>query len=165
MGTVLGKGMPKKTAASLFIMNGLEGKPLTPFKHSMYRPMLYVDLEDVCRGFEVYARKILSNEIRRMGGSLSNVVNVYWPEPITILELAEIVRDAIIKHSKDKIKPKIEIVDKGEPVLFTSEDKSRIKLDISKVKNLLGLERIKNPRETIEKLVKDKLKGAQKDAR
>ena len=165
MGTVLGNGMPEKTAASLFITNGLKGKPLTPYKHSMYRPMLYVDADDVCKAFEAYANKILSGEIQKAGASLSHVVNVYWPEPITIIKLAEMIRDTIIKHSKGKVKPTLEIIDKGEPVLFTSMDKSRIKLDISKVKNLLGLERIKNPRETLEKLVKDKLKGIQEDAR
>jgi len=107
MGTVLGKGMPEKTAASLFITNGLEGKPLTPFKHSMYRPMLYVDVDDVCRTFEAYVKKILSGEIRKDREDLSNVVNVYWPESITILELAEIVRGVIVKQSKGEIKPEI----------------------------------------------------------
>jgi len=159
MGTVLGKGMPEKTAASLFMTNGLEGKPLTPFKHSMHRPMLYVDVDDVCRAFETYVKKILSDEIRKDREGLSNIVNIYWPEPITILEIAEMVRDAIIKHSEGKIKPKIEIVDKGQPILFTPRDQDLIKIDISKVKTLLELEGLTNPRETIEKLVKEKFKS------
>ncbi len=85
------------------------------------------------------------------------MVNIYWPEPITILELAEMIRDAIIKHSNGKIKPGIAIVDRGQPVLFTPEDKELIKVDVSKVKSFLGLERMTNPKETIEKLVKEKL--------
>jgi hypothetical protein len=32
--------MPEKTAANIFITNGLSGRPLTPYKHSLYRPML-----------------------------------------------------------------------------------------------------------------------------
>jgi nucleoside-diphosphate-sugar epimerase len=158
-GTVLGRGMPEKTAAAIFIMNGLKGKPLTPFKHSMYRPMLYVDLNDVCKAFEAYATRIFSGEIRKEEGSLSKVVNVYWPEPITILELAEIVRDAITKHSKGKIKPKMEIVDKGLPTLFTERDKDLIKVDVSKAKSFLGLKRMTNPEETIGKLVQDLMVG------
>ena len=39
MGTVLGADMPKKTAANIFIENGLVGKPLTPYRHSLYRPV------------------------------------------------------------------------------------------------------------------------------
>jgi hypothetical protein len=44
MGPVLGEGMPEKTAANIFIENGVAGKPLTPFKNSMYRPMSYADI-------------------------------------------------------------------------------------------------------------------------
>ena len=158
MGTVLGRGMPEKTAAAIFIMNGLQGKPITPFKHSMYRPMLYSDVNDVCKAFEVYARKILNGEIRKEGVGLSNVVNVCWPQPVTILELAEMVRDAVIKYSKGKIRPGIKVTEKGKPVLFTPEDKDQIKVDISKGKSFLGLKRITNPRETIKRLVKQKIK-------
>jgi len=158
MGTMLGNGMPETTAASIFIKNGLEGKPLTPYKHSMYRPMLYVDIVDACKAFEAYARKIIHNEMRK-DGNLSPIVNVYWPKPVTILELAEMVRDAIVKHSNGKIKPALEVIDKGEPPLFTPEDKNQIRLDISRAKNLLGLDKLTNPSETIEKLVKDKIEG------
>lgn len=156
MGTVLGRGMPKETAAAIFIRNGVEGKPLTPFKHSMYRPMLYTDLNDVCKAFEAYATKILSGEIRKEGASLSHMVNVYWPEPITILELAETVRDAVVKHSHGKIRPEIQIVDKGQPILFKPEDKDLMKVNVSRVKSLLGLKRLTDTRRTIEELVKEK---------
>lgn len=157
MGTVLGRGMPKETAAAIFIRNGVEGKPLTPFKHSMYRPMLYTDLNDVCKAFEAYATKILSGEIRKEGASLSHMVNVYWPEPITILELAETVRDAVVKHSHGKIRPEIQIVDKGQPILFKPEDKDLMKVNVSRVKSLLGLKRLTDTRRTIEELVKEKM--------
>lgn len=45
MGTVLGEGMPKKSAANIFIDRGLKGETITPYRHSMHRPMLYVALE------------------------------------------------------------------------------------------------------------------------
>jgi len=62
LGTVLGGGMPEKIAANIFIEKGLKGEPLTPFKHSMYRPMLYVDIRDVVKAFEIYVEKILNGE-------------------------------------------------------------------------------------------------------
>ncbi len=42
MGTVLGEGMPEKTAANIFIEKGLKGDPITPFKHSMYKGLCFM---------------------------------------------------------------------------------------------------------------------------
>ncbi|MHA1833727.1 MAG: NAD-dependent epimerase/dehydratase family protein [Candidatus Baldrarchaeia archaeon] len=157
MGTVLGKGMPEKTAANIFITKGLRGEPITPYKHSMYRPMLYVDIEDVCRAYKIFAKKILNGELEKTENSLSHIVNVYYPEPITILELAKIVRDTIVKYTDGKTNPRIEIIDQGQPLLFTKEDKDKIKVDITKAKKLLGLEKLTSPTESIEKIIKDRL--------
>jgi len=157
-GTVLGEGMPEKTAANIFITRGLRGEPITPYKHSMYRPMLYVDIEDVCRAYEIFAKKILNGELEKTGNSLSHIVNVYYPEPITILELAKIVRDTIVKYTDGKTNPRIEIIDQGRPLLFTKEDKNKIKVDITKAKKLLGLEKLTSPTESIEKIIKNRLR-------
>lgn len=157
MGTVLGEGMSEKTAAAIFIRRGLEGNPLTPYKHSMYRPMLYVDVNDVCRTFEVYAKKIFTGNVCAGEASLSHIVNVYWPKPVSILELAEMIREAIVNCSDGEIKPRIEIADRGRPIVFTPEDKDLIKVDISKVKAFLGLERMTSPKETIERLVRERM--------
>ena len=154
MGTVLGLGMPEKTAANIFIRNGLRGKPLTPFRHSMFRPMLYVDVGDVCRAYESFVRKILNGECIEKGNSLAHIFNVYYPEPITILELAEIVRDAIGKYSDGKIEPEIDVVDSGKPSMFSEQDKKLIRVDVSKASNLLGIGRFKSPRESVEEIVK-----------
>lgn len=159
MGTVLGEGMPEKTAANIFIENGLKGKPLTPFKHSMFRPMLYVDVGDVCRAYENFARKILNGEVSEEGNSLAHIFNVYYPEPVTILELAEIVRDSIIKWSDGRIKPKIEIVDIGQSSMFGEEDKKLVRVDVSKALNFLELGRLTRPRESIEEVVKMRIRG------
>ena len=158
MGTVLGEGMPEKTAANIFITRGLRGEPITPYKHSMYRPMLYADIEDVCRAYEIFAKKILNGELEKTGNSLSHIVNVYYPEPITILELAKIVRDTIVKYTDGKANPRIEIIDQGRPLLFTKEDKNKIKVDITKAKKLLGLEKLTSPTESIEKIIKNRLR-------
>jgi len=156
-GTVLGEGMPEKTAANIFITRGLRGEPITPYKHSMYRPMLYVDIEDVCRAYEIFAKKILNGELEKTGNSLSHIVNVYYPKPITILELAKIVRDTIVKYTDGKTNPRIEIIDQGQPLLFAKEDKNKIKVDVTKAKKLLGLEKLTSPTESIEKIIKDRL--------
>lgn len=65
MGTVLGEGMPEKTAANIFIERGLRGESITPYKHSMYRPMLYVDINDICKAFEIYAKKFLNQDVKK----------------------------------------------------------------------------------------------------
>lgn len=154
MGTVLGEGMPEKTAANIFIKRGLKGEAITPYKHSMHRPMLYINIGDICRAFEAYAKKILDNEIEKSGNSLAHIVNVYYPEPVTILELAEIVRESIIECTSGKVRPKIEIVDKNIPPIFAEEDKNLIGVDLKKAKKLLGLEKLKSPRESIREIVK-----------
>ena len=154
MGTVLGEGMPEKTAANIFIERGLRGEAITPYRHSMHRPMLYANIGDICRAFEAYTNRILYNEIEKSSNSLAHIVNVYYPEPTTILELAEIVKESIIECTGGNVRPKIEIVDNGISPLFAEEDKNRIKVDISKAKKLLGLEKLKSPRESIREIVK-----------
>jgi UDP-glucose 4-epimerase len=154
LGTVLGEGMPEKTAANIFIERGLRGESLTPFKHSMYRPMLYVDVRDVVKSFDIYVNKILNGEVERHGSSLGRVLNLVYPEPVSILELAEIVRDTIAKLTNGKIVPKIEIVDQGLQPLFTEDSKYKFKVDITKTMKFLGIEKLIEPRKSIEDLVK-----------
>jgi len=157
MGTILGDGMPEKTAARIFIEKALKGETITPYKHSMYRPMLYVDLEDVCMAYEVFVKKILNNEIEKSSGSLQHIVNVYYPNPITILELAELIQRTVKELTNNAIQPKIEIVDMGLPSLFREGDKNRIKVNIKKAMEFLGLDRLKSPEESIREIIKNRL--------
>ena len=158
MGTVIGEGMPEKTAANIFIEQGLKGGPITPYRHSMYRPMLYVDIRDICIAFEKYIEKINSNEIEKNKSSLANIVNVYYPVPITILELAQYIGDSIIDITNGSIKPKIKIQDMGIPPQFTENDRFNIKVNIDKTRNFLHLNILKNPLESIYEIIKLKLK-------
>jgi nucleoside-diphosphate-sugar epimerase len=158
MGTVLGDRMPAKTAANIFIDNGLKGKPLTPYRQSMYRPMLYVDISDVCRAFELFVAKVLDGKMVKGTSSLAHVVNVYYPRPVTILELAEIVQKVIVEQAPDK-SPRIEVIDTGEAPMFTEDDKDRIKPDIAKARSLLGLVSLKSPEESIREIVRGRLGG------
>jgi len=157
MGTVLGDRMPKKTAANIFIERALRGKSITPYKHSMYRPMLYVDIKDICQAYEKFVAKILSGEIEKGDNSLAHIVNVFYPRPITILELAQIVQKSVIELTNGTIQPIIEIVDTGQKTLFKEDDKNRFKVDIRKAIDFLNLGRLKSPKESIKEIVKKRL--------
>lgn len=157
MGTVLGEGMPEKTAANIFITKGLNGEALTPYKHSMYRPMLYVDINDVCRAFHTYSHKILSGAIQNnKENSLEHVVNLVWPQPITILGLSHMIRNSIDKFSYGMIKPSIQIVDKGLPSPYTPQSKKKLKVNINKVQHFLHIKPT-NPKKSIERIVKHRI--------
>jgi UDP-glucose 4-epimerase len=160
-GTVLGERMPEKTAASIFIEQALKGQPMTPYEHSMHRSMLYVDVLDICRAFESYARRILAGTITKTGNSLGEIVNVYYPQPITILELAELVKKSVTKCSKGRINPEVKIIRTGERTSFTPQDKARMKVDVSRSKQLLGLERMANPADVIERIVDRRISRTQ----
>jgi nucleoside-diphosphate-sugar epimerase len=162
MGTVIGEGMPEKTAANTFVENALTGKPLTPYKQSMFRPMLYVDVNDVCRAYENFAKKILDGNIRKEGNSLSHIFNVYYSDPITIVELAEMTKDSVTRLTNGKIKPKIDVVDTGQPSLFGEDDKNWVKTDISKATKFLELGKLKSPRESINDLIRGRLEKSRR---
>lgn len=162
MATVLGEGMPEKTAANIFISKGLKREPITPFRHSMHRPMLYVDINDVCKVYKTYVLKILNGEIRKQANSLAHVVNLSWPKPITIIELSYMIRDTIIRLTKERVKPRIEIIDVGKPILYTAENKNLIKVDQSKLQQLIGLKELTSPQESIERIVKSRISHQRK---
>lgn len=153
MGTVLGENMPKETAASLFIMKALNGEPITPYKHSMYRPMFYVDINDICKAFEAYVKIILKQK-KDQNNSFQHIVNVAYPKAINIFDLATIVKKSVIKNSGGKIRPKIVVVDKGLPLSYTPRAKYKIKLNISKLKKFLRINKLKDPKKVIDELVK-----------
>ncbi len=157
LGTVLGEGMPEKTAANIFICNALAGKTLTPFKHSMHRPMLYVDVADVCNAFRMYATKIIDGEVAENENSLAHIVNLYWPTPITVFDLAKAVSEATSKLTQGRIQPKIEVIDNGLPVLFEENDKLKMKANTDKINQFLGIRRMTDPHTTLEKLIANKL--------
>ena len=161
MGTVLGERMPKETAANIFIEQALNGQPMTPFAHIMHRPMLYVDVRDVCRGFESFAKKILGEHLGHKEGKALGVVNLVWPEPITIIELAETVKMAVIENSGGKLNPQINIVDKGLLPLYTPKDKRAMTISIEKARTALGISELTDPRDTINKIVKTRLASRQ----
>jgi nucleoside-diphosphate-sugar epimerase len=156
MGTVLGENMPEKTAANIFIENGLKGQPITPFSSSMFRPMLYVDLEDICRAYESFAKKIL-NETKKSGNSLAHVFNVYYPEAITIFDVATIVKSAIIELSKGSIRPEIQVIENNQSSQFSETGKKLIKPNINKALNSLDLKELRSPNRSIRRIVASRM--------
>lgn len=154
MGTVLGEGMPEKTAANIFIDRGLKGQSITPYKQSMYRPMLYVDISDICQAYERFIYKILDRSLPKTQNSLDHIVNVYYPEPITIVDLAKIVKETITRETKNTVNPSIEVIDSNQPMLFNEADKEKITVDVSKALKFLGVNRFKSPKESIETIIR-----------
>lgn len=149
VGTVLGEGMPEKTAARIFITRGVNGQSLTPFKHDMHRPMLYVDIDDVCRMCEIYVSRVLEGNL----DSLPRMVNLFWPEPITIIDLAKEVRDSVLRLSNGTIRPEIEVIDRGLPTPHTPEARERIKADVTRALGLLGSASLTRPSQAIDRIV------------
>ena len=157
-GTTLGENMPQKTAANIFIEQALSGGPITPFRHSLHRPMLFTYIGDVCRAYETYTRKILNDDIPKTGNSLERVVNVCYPKPVTILELASMVKNIVEELTHGELRPDIEIVDKNLPELFSPEDKNKIKLNVEKAIRLLELGSLTSPSKALREIISARIK-------
>jgi len=150
-GTVLGPKMPPLTAANIFIKNGLAGKKITPFNHSMHRPMLFIDIENLCQMYEKLIEKMYAEDKNFKG---EHTFNLVYPEPVTVLELANIVREEIIRLSNGRINPEIEIIDTGQPIIYSPEDKNKFKVDINKAAQILSTDKLIEPRESIRRIIK-----------
>ncbi|EPA05286.1 NAD-dependent epimerase/dehydratase family protein [Candidatus Nitrosarchaeum limnium] len=156
IGTVLGEGMPKGTAANLFIEKAISGEKLTPFKHSMNRPMLYASITDICKATKNFVNLIIEQK-KTSNNSIEHVMNIAYPHPISILDLAHIISNSVNKYTNGKIKPEVSIIDQGLDEVGSSTDKDNIELDVSKVKNFLNMETLTSPQEQIDILIKKKL--------
>ncbi len=155
LGTVLGNDMPRQTAANLFIEKALKDEPMTPFKDTQYRPMLYVDVRDVCKAFDAYATAMLSTQQK----DLPRTVNLFYPEPVTILELAKLIRRTIIKLTNGQKRPEVKVLDRNVRSEYRPQAKRDIKVDLSKAKGL-GFSKLINPQEGIEGIVASRLRAS-----
>lgn len=157
IGTTLGRKMPAKTAAYIFIDQALKGQPLTPYDHSMHRPMLYVYVNDVCRAFESYGQKIIDGTLKKTGNSLAEVVNVYYPRPMTILEMATTVKRLVTKLSNGKIRPDVKVIKSRQRSVFSANDKKLIRVNVSKARKFLGLTKLSSPQAALEAIIRTRL--------
>lgn len=156
IGTVLGDRMPDDTAAGMFINKALKGGEITPFKHSMFRPMIYVAIEDVCKSLQSYIDLIKNDLIETTDSSL-HTVNLAYPKPITVWELASTIKDSVLRHSKGEIRPTLKIVDQGLPEKYSPEDKNMMRFDIEKAKTLLGIKELTPPERVIDAIIKKRI--------
>lgn len=161
IGTVLGEGMPKGTAANLFIEKAISGEPLTPFKHSMHRPMIYAAIDDICLASKNFINMILSRK-KDSNNSIDHIMNIAYPKPISIIDLANIIVDTVRSQTGNKIQPRISIIDKGIEEVGSENDKNNIILDVTKIKNILGIQKLISPKEQIELLVSNALQNSSK---
>lgn len=77
---------------------------------------------------ERFATKILNREVGKADNSLAHIMNVYYPSPITILDLARIVQRTVMKVTNNTIQPKIEIVDTGRSLYSMKMIRARSRL-------------------------------------
>lgn len=157
IGTALGDNMQAKSAANIFIESGLKGEPLTPFSHSMYRPMLLVDASDVCVAFANFAHRILSEPPSSVNSSLLDIYNIYYPEPFTILELAQIIRELVSKNTNGRVNPEIKIVSTDQQTLFSKDDKRKMTVDASKARELLGSRKLTHPTDALDRIIRNRI--------
>jgi len=150
LGTVLGVSMPSRTAASIFIKKGLQGQDITPYKHSMHRPMLYVDIRNIRTLFHFIVDNLLSTK-NEQNICIPTCVNIWYPEPITIIELAKTIKNIITSSCKNK-QPKIKIVDHGLPSNYP-EEKPKIKINVSIAESLLGQTELISPETSIKWII------------
>ena len=156
LGTILGKGMSERTAASIFIRRAVSGEPITPFRDSMYRPMLYVDERDVARAFGNLAEGIISGKMSS-SRSLDHIYNLFHPKPITIFELAVIIKDLVEELSGGKVIPRIEVVDRGLQVEYSEIEKDTFRIDVSNSLSRLGIGDLNPPEEVLRRLISSEL--------
>jgi len=139
LSTVLGKGMPEKTAANIFINQALDNKDITPFRNTRYRPMLYVDVNDI------------NNAIKRFIEILNSkceIIHIAYQEPITILELAQTIKR--LSNSNSEVK----VVDNAEDE-FKPEDKDYCYMDLARLKKRLGMEKLISTEESLKRIIEN----------
>ena len=156
MSTVLGNSMGTDFFLNSFIDNGINGQKITPFKQSLHRPVFLIHIDDVCRSLRIIICKLKKNK-KFLRENQSHVINLSYPEPMTILDLAKTVRDSVKKYSLNKISPQVKIIDKGITNEYNKGDKQRAKYDISKLRRVLGIKNLIEPKKEIQHEIQKRL--------
>ena len=139
LSTVLGKGMPEKTAANIFINQALNNKDITPFRSTRYRPMLYVDVNDVNGAINRFIKILNSN---------CEIIHIAHQEPIMILELGQTIKR--LSNSNSEVK----VVDNTEDD-FKTEDKDYCYMDLTRLKKKLGMEKLISAEESLKRIIEN----------
>ena len=76
---------------------------------------------------------------------------------MTINSSGDTISNSVNHYTDGKIKPEISIVDQGLEEIGNSTDKDNVTLDVSKIQQILKLEKLMTPNEQIDLLIKKKL--------
>ncbi len=139
LSTVLGEGMPEKTAANIFINQALNNKDITPFRSTRYRPMLYVDINDVNEAI---------NRLIKILNSKCEIIHIAHQEPITILELGQMIKR--LSNSNSEVK----VVDNADDD-FEPEDKNYCYMDLTRLKKSLEMEKLISTEESLKRIIEN----------
>ena len=139
LSTVLGERMPEKTAANIFINQALNNKDITPFRSTRYRPMLYVNVNDVNEAIK---------RLIEILNSKCEIIHISHQEPITIFELGQMIKK--LSNSNSEVK----IVDNAEDE-FKPEDKDYCYLDLTRLKKRLGMKRLISTEESLKRIIEN----------
>jgi len=137
LSTVLGDGMPEKTAAKIFINQTLSNKDITPFRSTRYRPMLYVDVNDVNEAI---------NRLIKILNANCEIIHIAYHEPLTILELGRMIKR--LSNSRSELK----VVDDAEDD-FKPEDKNYCHIDLTRLKKKLGMKKIISTEDSLKRII------------
>lgn len=141
LSTVLGKDMPEKTAAKIFINQALNNNDITPFKNTMHRPMLYVDVSDVGEATNRFVKILDSN---------CEIVHIAYQEPLTILELGRMIKRLSGSDSEVRSMDKSDSED-----YFKPEDKNYCHMDLARLKKRLKMKRLVSTEESLKRIIED----------
>jgi len=154
--SVIGERRKEGIVVNVFIEQALKGNELTPFLHSVNRPLSFISIKDICKSIEAYVNLIINGKNNELI-NMPNLVNLSYPLPLSVLELANIVIESVTKLSNGKIRPKMRIVDKGVKSKFNESDKTKVKFDMSLAQKWFGISNFISPREEIEKIIEKRL--------
>ena len=156
LGTILDYNMRDDTAAGKFITKALAGDEVTPYKHSMNRPMFFVSMNDVCQSFKSFIDYILMKDKKNIG-NVDHIFNLAYPTPMKIIDLANSIIDSVKKNSNGKISPKLSIVDMGVEETHSQIVDKSVQLDISRINEYLNISSLTKPEDVIDQIIKSRL--------
>ena len=156
LGTILDYNMRNDTAAGKFITKALAGDDITPYKHSMNKPMFFVSMNDVCKSFKSFIDYILTKEKKNIA-DVDHIFNLAYPTPVKIIDLANSIIDSVKKNSNGKILPKLSIVDLGIEETDSQIYEKSAQIDISKIKECLNISSLTKPEDVVDQIIRSRL--------
>ena len=159
LGTILDYNMRDDTAAGKFIIKALAGDDVTPYKHSMNKPMFFVSMNDVCKSFKSFIDYILTKDKKNIP-KVDHTFNLMYPTSMKIIDLANSIIDSVKKNSNGKILPKLSIVDLGIEGIDSQiqhQARAMTQIDISKINEYLNISSLTKPEDVIDQIIRSRL--------